>query len=165
MLKLSLVQGPPTPEVTRDQLREQIRQQVQQATAEARAAAQEGVRAAREAAGNAGRVTVGPGEAITIQRPFNPNDDIPPRAKDVAISFFIVAAICIIGFPIMRAIAKRIERAAPQPVQVPAELQTQIQQLVQSVDAIAIEVERISEGQRFTTKMLTERRSDALPPA
>ena len=33
----------------------------------------------------------------------------------------------------------------------------QLQHLTQSVDAIAIEVERISEGQRFTTKMLSER--------
>ncbi|HEY8166997.1 MAG TPA: hypothetical protein VIF83_15715 [Gemmatimonadaceae bacterium] len=163
MLKLSLTQGPPTPEVSRDQLREQIRQQVQQATAEARAAAQEGARAAREAAGAAQRVTVGPGGAITIKRPFDPTADIPPRAQEVAIAFFVVMAICIIGYPIMRAIGKRIERAAPAPMQVPAELQAQIQQLVQSVDAIAIEVERISEGQRFATKMLTEKRSDVLP--
>jgi hypothetical protein len=164
MLKLSLVQATPAPEVTRDQLREQIRQQVQQATAEARAAAQEGVRAAREAAGT-GRATVGPGQAITIQRPFDPNNDIPPRAQEVAIAFFVMAAVCIVGFPIMRAIGKRIERAAPAPMQVPAELQSQMQHLMQSVDAIAIEVERISEGQRFTTKMLAEKRSDALPPA
>lgn len=33
----------------------------------------------------------------------------------------------------------------------------QLQQIAQSVDAIAIEVERISEGQRFTTRMLTDR--------
>lgn len=165
MLKLSLAQATQAPEVTRDQLREQIRQQVQQATAEARAAAQEGVRAARDAAGAGGRVTVGPGEAITIQRPFDPNNDIPPRAQEVAIAFFVMAAVCIVGFPIMRAIGKRIERAAPVPMQVPAELQSQMQQLMQSVDAIAIEVERISEGQRFTTKMLAEKRSDALPPA
>jgi hypothetical protein len=161
MLKLSLVQGTPSP-TTGDQLREQIREQVQQATAEARAAAQEGARAAREGARAArdAAQAAGPGQAITIQRPFDPNDDIPPRTKDVAISFFVMAAICIIGFPIMRAIAKRIERGAPQPAKVPAELQAQLQQLSQSVDAIAIEVERISEGQRFTTKMLAERKTD-----
>jgi len=34
----------------------------------------------------------------------------------------------------------------------------------QAIDAIALEVERISEGQRFTTKLLSETRSpDALP--
>jgi hypothetical protein len=66
-------------------------------------------------------------------------------------------AAVIIGFPLMRAIAKRIERGTPQPARIPPEMQAQIQQLVQSVDAIAIEVERISEGQRFASKMLAEK--------
>jgi hypothetical protein len=37
----------------------------------------------------------------------------------------------------------------------------------QAIDSIAIEVERISEGQRFTTKLLSERTSDrgAVAPA
>jgi hypothetical protein len=38
--------------------------------------------------------------------------------------------------------------------------------LEQAVEAIALEVERISEGQRFTTKLLAERRTaDRLPVA
>jgi hypothetical protein len=57
----------------------------------------------------------------------------------------------------MRAIARRIDRGAPAPVQFPNELKEQINQLSQSVEAIAIEVERISEGQRFATKMLADR--------
>jgi len=36
-------------------------------------------------------------------------------------------------------------------------LEEQMQALQQSVDAIAVEVERVSEGQRFTTKLLAER--------
>jgi hypothetical protein len=36
-------------------------------------------------------------------------------------------------------------------------LEDKIAQLQQSVDTIALEVERISEGQRFTTKLLAER--------
>lgn len=67
----------------------------------------------------------------------------------------------IVGFPIMRAIGRRIERAAPVPAAIPAEMQAQMQHLMQSVDAIAIEVERISEGQRFATKMLAERKPEA----
>jgi hypothetical protein len=83
--------------------------------------------------------------------------DIPPRVKDVSIAFFVTMAVIIVGFPIMRAIGKRIERGAPTPVAIPAEMQAQMQHLMQSVDAIAIEVERISEGQRFATKMLSEK--------
>jgi len=37
--------------------------------------------------------------------------------------------------------------------------------LEQAVEAIALEVERISEGQRFTTKLLAERGSDDRTPA
>ena len=35
---------------------------------------------------------------------------------------------------------------------------TSAAQLGQAIDAIAVEVERISEGQRFTTRLLSERR-------
>jgi hypothetical protein len=37
--------------------------------------------------------------------------------------------------------------------------------LGQAIDAIAVEVERISEGQRFTTKLLSERREGVVSPA
>lgn len=40
----------------------------------------------------------------------------------------------------------------------PAELsEERLARIEQSIDAIAVEVERISEGQRFTTKLLSER--------
>jgi hypothetical protein len=38
-----------------------------------------------------------------------------------------------------------------------------LERIEQAVDAIAVEVERISEGQRFTTKLLSEGRGNALP--
>ena len=85
------------------------------------------------------------------------NMDIPPRVKDVSIAFIVMFAAVIIGLPLMRAIARRIERGTPT-VAMPPEVQSQIQHLMQSVDAISIEVERISEGQRFATKMLADRK-------
>jgi len=36
-----------------------------------------------------------------------------------------------------------------------------LQHLEQAVDAIAIEIERISEAQRFTTKLLADREKDS----
>jgi hypothetical protein len=39
------------------------------------------------------------------------------------------------------------------------------EQLSQALDAIAVEVERISENQRFTTKLLSERRDGMIPPS
>lgn len=40
--------------------------------------------------------------------------------------------------------------------------ETRLHHLEQAVDAIAIEVERISEGQRFTTKLLTDRENQSV---
>ena len=46
------------------------------------------------------------------------------------------------------------------------ELQERLQRVEQSVDSIAVEMERIGEGQRFVTRLLSERsRVDVAPPA
>jgi hypothetical protein len=165
MYNLSFSQAP-AEGVTRDQLREQIRAQVQQATEEARAAVRE-AQAARAQAQGAGppdrpdAPVLAPGIPTIAVKGMPWEADIPPRVKDVSIAFFVMFAVIIVGWPIMRAIGKRIERGAPPPMAVPAEMQAQMQHLMQSVDAIAIEVERISEGQRFATKMLSEKKPDA----
>lgn len=133
---------PAQPTTAREQIREQIRQTIE----DARIAQQE-----------AGGVTViapaAPGVATT-QPPWIP-PDVPPRAADVAISGMIMLAAIIIGFPIARALARRIDRTGLRP-NVPVEVTSQLAQLNQSVEAIAVEVERISEGQRFTTRLLSE---------
>jgi hypothetical protein len=88
---------------------------------------------------------------------FNARDVIPPQAVDISIAFFVTIAIIIIGLPIARAIARRMDRR-PGPAQIPSDVSAQLNQLTQAVDAIALEVERISEGQRFTTRLLSEQR-------
>jgi len=76
-------------------------------------------------------------------------------------SLFTLATI-IIGYPIARALARRIDRSGLSP-RVPVEVTSQLAQLNQAVESIAIEVERISEGQRFTTKLLSEQHSLPTP--
>jgi len=46
---------------------------------------------------------------------------------------------------------------------VPSEVMNRLERIEQAVDAVAIEVERISEGQRFTTKLLSEGRGSEAP--
>ena len=82
---------------------------------------------------------------------------MPPQVADIAISFFVVIGAIIIGLPIMRAIGRRIERGGAPPAAIPNDMRTQLQQISASVDAIAIEVERISEAQRFQSKLLAEK--------
>jgi hypothetical protein len=73
-----------------------------------------------------------------------------------------MVAIIIIGLPLARAFARRMDRRGGT-TQVPAEISSQLSHLNQAVDAIALEVERISEGQRFTTRLLSEQREAARP--
>jgi hypothetical protein len=92
--------------------------------------------------------------------PVNSRNEIPPQAVDMAMGFFFTVVAIIIGLPIARAFARRMDRKAVAP-QVPAEVTQQLNHLAQAVDAIALEVERISEGQRFTTRLLAEQRESA----
>ena len=94
------------------------------------------------------------------QVPWRPNENIPPEAVDMAMGFFFTVFAIVIGLPIARAFARRMDRKAVPP-QIPAELTAQLGQLTQAVDAIALEVERISEGQRFATRLLSEQRDSA----
>ena len=79
---------------------------------------------------------------------------------DISIGFFLTLAIIIIGLPLARAFARRMDRRGGT-AQVSNEVSSQLAHLNQAVDAIALEVERISEGQRFTTRLLSEQRDAA----
>jgi hypothetical protein len=85
---------------------------------------------------------------------------IPQQAVDISIGFFLTIAIIIIGLPLARAFARRMDRRGGT-AQVSNEVSSQLAHLNQAVDAIALEVERISEGQRFTTRLLSEQRDAA----
>ena len=81
-------------------------------------------------------------------------------AQVVAISIGVIAAACGIGVATYRSV-KRIDdkRLAP-----PADLNAKIEQLQQSVDSIAVEVERIAEAQRYLARLESEREArHALP--
>jgi hypothetical protein len=77
----------------------------------------------------------------------------------IPIVFFISAAVTIIGLPMARAWARRQDRKP----ELPSEVTERLARMEQAIDAIAVEVERISEGQRFTTKLLAERPREGAP--
>jgi hypothetical protein len=79
----------------------------------------------------------------------------------VPIVLFIVLGATSIGIPIARAFARRMDRQPIAPA-IPPELAAQIERMEHAIDSIAIEVERISEGQRFTTKLLSERNNGGI---
>jgi len=68
----------------------------------------------------------------------------------------------VLGFPIVRLITKWLE---PRPVP-PRELGSingRLERIEAAVDAIAVEVERISESQRFTARLQSEHQAPRLP--
>ena len=84
----------------------------------------------------------------------------------------IVAIISIfIGSPIVIAYARLIWKRTSEPRRERPAIQAdqiihRLEQLQQAVDTMSLEVERISEGQRFVTKLMSEKDRFALnPPA
>ena len=64
----------------------------------------------------------------------------------------------VFGSLMVTAIARAYLRRSPAPGSKQLEeISARLAHLEQSVDAIAVETERISEGQRFTTKLLSDR--------
>lgn len=157
-------------ELSRDALHQQLEMQreairvqmdVQREAIRAQVNAQrEAMEAQREAA-NAARVAQG----TTVQPfPHFPTDPMvlgpPEGVVIIAVVFLVACALTIVGLPLARAFARRMDRkgaVAPERPDVSARLE----RIEQAVEAVAIEVERISESQRFANQVMSEIR--ALP--
>ncbi len=99
-------------------------------------------------------------QPAVVQVPSFPADMIPPQAVTISVAFFAMIAFIAVGIPIARAWARRMDRKG-QAAPVAQDLAPRLDRIEQAVEAVAIEVERVSEGQRYTTKVLAELR--ALP--
>jgi hypothetical protein len=104
-----------------------------------------------EANANVAQAASVPG-AVVIPPPYhNPG---PPDEAWVLGGLFIVVVL----FPLSFAMARRIWRKSTGAVmQIPKDISDRLTRLDQAVDSIAVEVERIGEGQRFVTRVLAER--------
>jgi hypothetical protein len=83
----------------------------------------------------------------------------PPRSIDPnrPVVPAVTALFIVLAFPVSVAWARRIFRGRPQQAPVPLEQTVRLERIEQAVEAVAIEVERIAEGQRFVTRILAER--------
>ena len=77
----------------------------------------------------------------------------------VPIAGMLMIIIISIGVPLVVALGKKWQRDAdaPRAPSMLPELAERLQHMEQAIDAMSIEVERISEGQRFVTKILADR--------
>ena len=82
-----------------------------------------------------------------------PVNDIPDNALALSIVFTL-----FVLFPIAITLARNLWRrgSVKTVVQQTPETNDRLERLEQGVEAIAIEIERVSEGQRFVTKLLSE---------
>lgn len=79
----------------------------------------------------------------------------------VPIVLFITIGSVAILTPLARAYARRMDKQSDR--QVPEHVNERLERMEQAIDAIAEQVERVAEGQRFTTKLLAERPAQRTP--
>jgi hypothetical protein len=91
-----------------------------------------------------------------------PPDVIPAGAIEISEAFFVTIAVIALGIPLIRAFTRRLERGAPPPAQVSPEVLSRLERIEQGVEAVAVEVERIAEAQRFSAKLMAEMQKNAL---
>jgi hypothetical protein len=85
--------------------------------------------------------------------------------EDVLIVSVVFGTMAIVLFPLVRAWARRIEGRGAAPAPLPPGVADRLERIERAVESIAVEVERISEGQRFVTRVLADRGEiPKLPP-
>ena len=98
-----------------------------------------------------------------VGMPFR-GGDIPNNVAAIAGAFTF-----LVLFPMAIAMARRIWKRGSYPpppqVQLSPQIEQRLERLEQGVDAIAIEIERVTEGQRFVTRLLSEAQPSVKLPA
>lgn len=77
-----------------------------------------------------------------------------------------VVALITVGMPLSIAFARLIFRRGtrPPPPQIPKDVSDRLERMEQGIESVALEVERIGEGQRFVTQLMSDRASRAALP-
>lgn len=77
------------------------------------------------------------------------------RGTDMVVALGVIAIIVLVVRSAFTLMAKKID--AQHRPGLTSDAEQRIARIEQAVESIAIEVERISEGQRFTTRLLADR--------
>jgi hypothetical protein len=151
------VTGAPSPEQLSTQIREQVRKSIEDARIAVRDA-----RIAQQQVKHPEMPVVLP--TVGVPDPPFDFDAVRPVIQTAINGFFITVVLIAIGVPLVRAFARRLG-PAPAPPAIPPQVSEQLLRIEHAVEAMAIEVERISESQRFLTKIQAGKGEPvALPP-
>jgi len=80
----------------------------------------------------------------------------------VMLGAFAAAVIVVLGMGIIKLYSRRIDAEAKSP-RGQDDVGYRLERIEHAIEAMAIEVERITEGQRFTTKLLSDSRKEPEP--
>lgn len=113
------------------------------------------------------------GGGIHVQQGDNsttlPIHDVVPRgAVQIAWAIPATLSILLIWWPLSRAVIGWLRRktaVAQDSAALEARLAGRMETLERNIDTVAVEMERLAEGQRFTNKLLADRQRDAVPVA
>ncbi|MBC7842162.1 MAG: hypothetical protein H7099_07610 [Gemmatimonadaceae bacterium] len=84
--------------------------------------------------------------------------DIPPGVQSIATTAIVGFCLMIAAYPVFGFLKALVNRSANRQITAPPRDTTdRLTRIEAAVDAMSVEVERISEGQRFVTKVLSER--------
>jgi hypothetical protein len=86
------------------------------------------------------------------------------KIAELALIALVTGAGVVTFWGATRWINSRTSRSLPATQRTPMD-DARLERLETAIDAIAVEVERVAESQRFTAKLLAERRAEQLPPA
>jgi hypothetical protein len=100
----------------------------------------------------------GDGFSSGTQFPFP--SDIPPGVQSIATTAIVGFCMMIAAYPVFGFLKALVNRSASRQAALPSRDTTdRLTRIEAAVDAMSVEVERINEGQRFVTKVLSERSS------
>ena len=162
-------------QAAREQAQSQ-RQAAQQARDDARDQAREQARDAREGTRSGGgerviTINTPDGKTVTLS---NPTADalaqvgFPVRVeRQESDGPFVVGGIAIMATAVVLLVALtqryRIRMRGAGPSTLPADLTQRLTRMEAGIESVAVEVERISEGQRFTARLLSDRERVEVP--
>jgi hypothetical protein len=110
-------------------------------------------------------ITIGPNGVPMQNLPSSagrPTRDIPPGVSALMNDGIVAVVMIVATVSIARIIGRMLDRRAAAP-RADSDTAQRLQAIENAVESIAVEVERISEGQRFTARVLTERTQQPAP--
>jgi len=101
---------------------------------------------------------------LTSSTEFPVKGDIPQNVMTI-VGVFTVFVLFPLSVAASRFIWRRASKVTVQTAQLSPQVDQRLERLEQGIDAIAIEIERVTEGQRFVTKLLSEQDTREKLPA